>query len=181
MYRVVAAKLSAAVEWKTATMTMVSQSQNNRQENVLSDSDCHHCPKRHTGQRVGVQPATEDAQCPEEKDVAVFDEQASGPTIGNLPTLTEEFHQRLVRPRQEGTFGNQETRSGTTEVHTYEFKSVLHGGESAMHRQKQQLFSAHYAITALACLQLRNTGTVNFSLTVYHFLVATRRSIRPHL
>ena len=112
MYRVVAAKLSAAVEWKTATMTMVSQSQNNRQENVLSDSDCHHCPKRHTGQRVGLQQATEEAQCPEERDVAVCDVQASGPTIGNLPTLTEEFHQRLVRPRQEGTFGNQEPGQG---------------------------------------------------------------------
>ena len=116
MYRVVAAKLSAAVEWRTATMAMVSQSQGNRQPKMLNDSDCNHRPKHHTAQRVGVQPATEDAQCAEEKDVAVFDEQASGPTIGNLPTLTEEFHRRLLRPRQEGTFGSQETRSKSTET-----------------------------------------------------------------
>ena len=82
---------------------------------MLNDSDCHHRARRHTGQRVGVQPATEDVQCSAEEGVAVFDEQASGSAIGNLPTRTGQSHRRLVRSRREGTFGKQEIRSGATD------------------------------------------------------------------
>ena len=115
MYRVVEAELSEAVDWRTATMAMVSHGQGNGQANVLNDSDCHHRPRHHTGQRVGVHPATEDVRCSAEEGVAVFDEQASSSAIGNLPTRTGQSHRRLVRSRREGTFGNQETRPRATD------------------------------------------------------------------
>ena len=111
MYSVVEAELSEAVDWRTATMAMVSHGQGNGQANVLNDSDCHHRARRHTGQRVGVQPATEDVQCFAEEGVAVLDEQASGSDIGNLSTRTGQSLRRLARSRGEGTFCEQETRS----------------------------------------------------------------------
>ena len=95
--RVIEAQLSEAVESRRVTMALVSQGQGNGQTNVFR-----------------MQPATEDAQCSAEEDVAVFDEQASDPAIGNLPTRTRPFHRRLVRPKRGGTFGKQKTRSQTT-------------------------------------------------------------------
>ena len=72
--RVIEAQLSEAVESRTVTMALVSQGQGNGQTNVFR-----------------MQPATEDAQCSAEEDVAVFDEQASDPAICNLPTRTRPF------------------------------------------------------------------------------------------
>ena len=40
---------------------------------MLNDSEGYYRPKRHTDERVEVQPSTKDAQCSAEKDVAVFD------------------------------------------------------------------------------------------------------------
>ena len=52
-------------------MALFSQNKGSEQATVLNDSDCHHRRKRHIGQRVGEQQATEDAQYSAEKGVAV--------------------------------------------------------------------------------------------------------------
>ena len=52
-------------------MALFSQDRGSEQATVLNDSDCHHRRKRHIGQRVGEQQATEDAQYSAEVGVAV--------------------------------------------------------------------------------------------------------------
>ena len=71
MYSVVETELSEAVECRRTKMALFSQDKGSEQATVVSDSDCHHRRKRHIGQRVGVQQATEDAQCSAEEGVAV--------------------------------------------------------------------------------------------------------------
>ena len=115
MYRVVEAELSLAAIRRPATMPMDSQGGCNRHVNVLNSSFCHTRPIRHTGQRLEMQPGTEDAQCSaEERFAAMSDEQASGLAMGNLATRTGAFDRRMGRGRWESTFGNQETRSRAT-------------------------------------------------------------------
>ena len=98
MYKVVEARLSGAIEWKSTTMALFSQGQRPGQTNVLKNSQCHLRPRRHIGQRVGVQPSSENAQCSAKEGVAML----------------KQFHRRLGRPREQGSFGNREPTSRAT-------------------------------------------------------------------
>ena len=84
------------------TMALFSQDKGSEQATVLNDSDCHHRRKRHIGQRVGVQQATEDARCSAEAGVAVDSQTVQKHSNAGTPQHHKsEFGRQSVSPSLE--------------------------------------------------------------------------------
>ena len=80
-------------------MALFSPDKVSEQAAVLNDSDCHHRRKRHIGQRVGVQQATEDARCSAKAGVAMDSKTVKKHSNAGTPQHHKsEFGQQSVSP-----------------------------------------------------------------------------------